>query len=210
MASRTKPYEAFGSYILFKKLESDSLGDLWRAARIDGGQLGPTLAVRRLSGGNREAMIASANAASQIVPQLTGTSFVREQVVGVAENVPFLTWDYQGGRSLRYIVDRARGGNGTQPNPLPLDQAIVIAEKVALSLATIADLRDGGGQRLWHGALLPHFVWISDDGEIRVGGQLLGTGLVASLGDPKLGAVIGRYFSPEYRSSCQAQNNTDV
>lgn len=206
MASRQKPYDAFGPYILFKKLETDSLGDLWRAARIDNGQLGPTLAVRRLSGGNREALAASAQAASQIVPQLTGTSFVRDQVVGVADGVPFLAWDYQGGRSLRYIIDKARGGNGTAPNPLPMDQAIVIAEKVALSLATMADLRDGGGQRLWHGALLPQFVWISDDGEIRVAGQLLGAGLVGSMGDQKVAGEIGRYFAPESRGATQPRN----
>jgi hypothetical protein len=42
---------------------------------------------------------------------------VRGQVAGVADNVPFLAWEYQGGRSLRYIVDRARGGNGTQARP---------------------------------------------------------------------------------------------
>src|SRR5204863_224087 len=34
MAARNKPYDQFGPYILFKKLESDSLGDLWRAGRI--------------------------------------------------------------------------------------------------------------------------------------------------------------------------------
>ena len=206
MASRNKPYDAFGPYILFKKLESDSLGDLWRAGRIDGGQLGPTLAVRRLSGGNREALTASVHAAAQIVPQLTGTSFVRDQVVGVADGVPFAAWDYQGGRSLRYIVDKARGGNGAQPIPLPLDQAIVIAEKVALSLATLADLRDGAGQRLWHGALLPQFVWISDDGEIRTGGQLLGSGLVTSLGDTRVSNEISRYFAPESRGAAQPRN----
>lgn len=209
MASKTKPYEAFGPYILFKKLEADSLGDLWRAGRIDEGQLGPTLALRRLSGGNREALTATAHAAKEIVPQLGGASFAREQVVGVADNTPFVAWDYQGGRSLRYIIDRARGGNGTNPNPLPLDQAIVIAEKVALSLATTADLRDGAGQRLWHGALIPQFVWISDDGEIRVAGQLLGAGIMASLGDQKVNGELARYFPPEARTVSQPRN-TDV
>jgi TonB family protein len=209
MASRTKPYESFGPYILFKKLEADALGDLWRAGRIDAGQLGPTLAVRRLTGGSREALIATAHAASEIVPQLAGTSFARDQVVGVADNTPFVAWDYQGGRSLRYIIDRARGGNGVSPNPLPLDQAIVIAEKVALSLATTADLKDGAGQRLWHGALLPQFVWISDDGEIRVAGQLLGAGIMASLHDPKVYGEVSRYFPPEARTVTQPRN-TDV
>jgi TonB family protein len=124
--------------------------------------------------------------------------------------VPHLAWEYAGGRSLRFIIDRARGGKDAPPNPLPLDQAMVIAEKAALSLATMADLKDSTGARLCHGALIPHFIWISDDGEIRVAGQQLGAGVIASLADPKVSAEIARYFSPEYRTSGQAQKNTDV
>lgn len=210
MAARNKPYDQFGPYILFKKLEADALGDSWRAGRLDGAQLGPTVALRRLTGGVREAMVANAMAVEQILPRINGTSFARDQHAGVIDGVPYVAWEYAGGRSLRHIIDRARGGKDHQPNPLPLDQAIVIAEKVALSLATMADLRDGGGTRLSHGALIPQFIWISDDGEIRVAGQQLGTGLIASLADPKLGADAGRYFSPEYRSTGQVQKNTDV
>lgn len=210
MATRNKPYEQFGPYILFKKLEADALGDLWRAGRIDGSQLGPTMAVRRMTGGTREAVTASAHAVAQILPLLSGTSFVRDQRAGVIDGIPFLAWDYAGGRSLRHIIDRARGGKDVAPNPLPLDQAIVIAEKVALSLATMADLRDTSGGRLFHGALVPQFIWISDDGEIRVAGQQLGGGLVASLRDPNLQADIGRYFSPEYRASARVEKHTDV
>jgi TonB family protein len=210
MAARNKPYDQFGPYILFKKLETDALGDSWRAGRIDGGQLGPVVALRRLSGGVREAIVANAQAAEQILPRINGTSFARDQHAGVIDGVPFVAWDYAGGRSLRHIIDRARGGKDHQPNPLPIDQAIVIAEKVALSLATMADLRDTTGARLNHGALIPQFIWISDDGEIRVAGQQLGSGLVSSLADAKLGADIGRYFSPEYRASGQPQKNADV
>jgi TonB family protein len=210
MATRNKPYEQFGPYILFKKLEADALGDLWRAGRIEGGQLGSTVALRRMSGGVREAVSANAHAVSQILPRISGTSFVRDQQAGIIDGVPFLSWDYAGGRSLRHIIDRARGSKDVQPNPLPLDQAIVIAEKIALSLATMADLRDTSGGRLFHGALVPQFIWISDDGEIRVAGQQLGGGLVASLQDPKVAADIGRYFSPEYRSTGQVQKHTDV
>lgn len=210
MATRNKPYDQFGPYILFKKLEADALGDLWRAGRIEGGQLGSTVALRRMSGGIREAVTANAHAVSQILPRISGTSFVRDQQAGLIDGVPFLSWDYAGGRSLRHIIDRARGGKDVQPNPLPLDQAIVIAEKVALSLATMADLRDTSGGRLFHGALVPQFVWISDDGEIRVAGQQLGGGLIASLQDPNVASDIGRYFSPEYRSTGQVQKHTDV
>lgn len=210
MAARNKPYDQFGPYILFKKLEADALGDSWRAGRIDGAQLGPTVALRRFTGGQREAMVVNAQAVEQILPRINGTSFARDQHAGVIDGVPFVAFEYAGGRSLRHIIDRARGGKDVKPNPLPLDQAIVIAEKVALSLATMADLRDAAGTRLSHGALIPQFIWISDDGEIRVAGQQFGSGLVASLGDPKVGADIGRYFSSEYRSSGQVQKNTDV
>ena len=117
--------------------------------------------------------------------------------------VPSIAHAYSGGRSLRHIIDRARGGSGITPNPIPIDQAILIAEKVALSLATTADLRHGG-VRLSHGALIPHFIWVSDDGEIRVAGQQLGKGLIASLKDSKIAGSIGRYFSPDYQNSGEA------
>jgi len=209
MAARNKPYDQFGPYILFKKLETDSLGELWRAGRVEGGQLAGTVALRRLSGGNRAEIARNAQAVSELLPQLSGHSFARDQVVGVLDGVPYVAYNYAGGRSLRHIVDRARGGNGTPPNPLPIDQAIVIAEKIALSLATIAELRDGSGTRLSHGALIPQFIWITDDGEIRVAGQQLGAGLMASLNDQKVSGDIARYFAPETRNGA-AIKNADV
>ncbi|HEV7923520.1 MAG TPA: TonB family protein [Thermoanaerobaculia bacterium] len=209
MAASKKPYEQFGPFILFRKLEQDALGDLWRAAAIENGQLGTAVALRRLTGGNREALVAAATAARDIAPLLSGTSFVKDQVIDVVGGVPFIAYEYAIGRSLRQIVDRARGGNGVTPNPIPIDQAIVIAEKVALSVATTADLRYLGN-RLSHGALIPHFVWISDDGEIRVAGQQLGKGIIASLKEPAFGAAISRYFSPEYQSSGESSKGSEV
>ncbi|HLJ74953.1 MAG TPA: hypothetical protein VKU62_10235, partial [Thermoanaerobaculia bacterium] len=61
MPGKTRPYEQFGPFILFKKLESDALGDLFRTARIDDRHLGPLVALRRLTGGNREALLHSAD-----------------------------------------------------------------------------------------------------------------------------------------------------
>jgi TonB family protein len=210
MAARNKPYEQFGPYILYKKLEADALGDLWRAGRIEGGELGATVALRRLSGGRREALLASTHAVSNILPRLSGASFVRDQHAGREDGIPFLTWEYAGGRSLRHVIARARGGEDSAPNPLPIDQAIAIAEKIALSLATMADFRETSGGRLSHGALIPHFVWITDEGEIRVAAQQIGPGLIASLDQPEVAAEIGRYFPPEYRSSGRVSRDTDV
>ncbi|HUP50420.1 MAG TPA: TonB family protein [Thermoanaerobaculia bacterium] len=208
MASKNKPYERFGPYLLFKKLESDALGDLFRAAPIDGDHLAPFVALRRLSGGNREALAAAAQTAQQVASSLSGPTFVKNQRIDVIAGTAALAYDYASGRSLRAVVDRARG-NGAPPNPIPLDQALVIAERVALSLATTAELRLGG-ERLLHGALIPQFVWISEDGEIRVAGQQLGPGIVASLHDEKVAAEIGRYLAPETHHTGAASRSTEV
>lgn len=209
MPGKSRPYEQFASYILFRKLESDALGELWRAGRIEDRHLGPLVAIRRLTGGNREALTESARDARDMAPLLTGSSFVKDQIIDVANGVPFVAHDYCGGRSLRHIIDRARGTGGVIPNPIPIDQAIAIAERVALSLTTTADLKHAGS-RLAHGALIPQFIWISDDGEIRVAGQQLGKGLIASLKDSKVAAAIGRYFSPEYQQSGEPTKASEV
>jgi TonB family protein len=209
MAAKNRPYEQFGSFILFKRLEGDSLGDVWRAGRIDGAQLGKTVAVHRLTGGKRDAFVACANEARTLAPLLTGTTFAKEQVIDVVNGIPFIAHEYGGGRSLRHIVDRARGANGAAPNPIPLEQAIVIAEKVALSLATTADLRYMGN-RLAHGGLVPQFIWIADDGEIRVAGQQLGKAMIASLADPKIHAELARYFAPEYQTLGEPTKSSEV
>lgn len=209
MAAKNKPYEQFGPYILFKKLETDALSELWRAAKVEGSTLGPLVALRRFPGGNRDALVSAAHASTSIVKQLSGTSFVKNQVIDAVGNVAFVAHDYDGGRSLRHIADRARGAAGTSPNPIPIDQAIVIAEKVALSLATTEDYRIDGG-RLAHGALIPQLIWITDDGEIRVAGQGLGSGLVASLKDARVAAELGRYVAPEMQQSGVATKASEV
>jgi TonB family protein len=207
--SKTRPYDQFGNYILFKKLEADPLSELWRAARIDDRHLGPLVALRRLIGGDRDAFVRAATDARDMIPLLSGSSFVKQQLIDVINGTPYIAHEYRGGRSLRHIVDRAHGAAGVTPNPVPIDQAIHIAERIALSLTTLNDLRYGGN-RLSHGALIPQFVWIEEDGEIRVAGQQLGRGLIASLKDAKVSAAIGRYFSPEYQHSGEPTQSSEV
>src|ERR1051325_349030 len=124
MASKSRPYEQFGSFILFKRLETDALGDLWRAGKIDGGQLAGPVAPRRLSGGNREAIAQSAAEAREIVPALSGTSFARAQAIDVVDGVPCISYEYAGGRPPRNIVHRARGGQNQIPKAVSTEQRL--------------------------------------------------------------------------------------
>src|SRR5262249_121524 len=123
--------------------------------------------------------------------------------------VPFMAHEYNGGRSLRYIVDRARGGNGGAPNPMPIDQAIHIAERGAPSLATLAALRPHG-RPPGPGAVVPPFILVREGGGSCVGGQQWGRGLIASLKDGKLATAVGRYFSPEYVHSGEPTQTSEV
>src|SRR5205085_3699110 len=66
------------------------------------------------------------------------------------------------------------------------------------------------GNRLIHGALIPQFVWISEDGEIRVAGQQLGKAFAASLKDPKFAAELGRYAAPELQGSGEPTKSSEV
>lgn len=209
MAAKNKPYEQFGPYVLFKKLETDSLGDLWRAARLTGANLSEAVALRRITGGDRAAFAAAASIAKEIAPQLNGSAFVREQVIDIIQGTPCVAHEYSGGRSLRHITERARGVNGANASPVPLDQAVAIAEKLAMSLETLGTMRFGGA-KLSHGAVPPHFVWLTDDGEIRVSGQMLGPGIVASLKDSKVAAEIGRYLAPEHQATGEPQKTSAV
>jgi|GEM_PF-497216 len=210
MAAKGKSYERFDSYLLLKKLESDPLSSLWRAASIEGGSLGPILALRRFEGGNRAALVESALTARAIVPLLSGASFVKNQTIDVsAGGVPYLTHEYGGGRSLRQIIDKARGGGSTPANPIPIDQALVVAERVALSLETTANLKYQG-TRLSHGAVIPQLVWINEDGETQVSGQQLGKGIVASLREPAVAGSLFRYFAPEVISSGEITKASEV
>src|SRR4029077_417338 len=83
---------------------------------------------------------------------------------------------------------------------LPVEHALLIAEKVATALdyaynTTIDD------DRTLHGLVWPGFVAVSDDGEIRLGGFGLAAGILPSLRRPRLSAEIAPYVAPEERES---------
>lgn len=209
MSAKPRPYESLGRYLLFKKLEDDAVGELWRAARIEGGAVGGFVALRKLSGGNRAALSRAIEHVRPIAPSISGPTFVKNQSVDSAADIPFLVHDYDGGRSLRHVVDKSRAQHAGHPNPIPVEQALAVLEKVALSVETISNLKYGGA-KLIHGALLPHFVWITDDGEVRTAGQQLGKGISQSLRVPDFAQAVGGFLAPEIHEGREASRSSDV
>jgi TonB family protein len=209
VAPKGKPYELFGSYLLFKKLESDRFSELWRAGEITNNTIQNTVVVRRFVSGDRELLKQAAEHARSVVAGVSGTTFVKGQKIGFVSGVPYLAHEYNGGRSLRTIVDKARGGTNGTPNPIPLDQSLAITEKLALSLETLSNMRFQG-QRLTHGALIPQFVWVSEEGEVRCAGQQLGKALMGAIKQPESAKELGGYLAPELRQAADFTKATDV
>jgi TonB family protein len=209
MAARPKPIQKFGPYLLLKELENDAFGQTWRAARIEGAEIAATVVLRRFTGGDREATRAAVDAAAALLPQIAGNAIAREQRVAVVDTVPVLEFEYVTGRSLRTILDRARGVGGANPNPIPPDQVLAIIDKIVASLEALGTLRSEKG-RLFHGALIPQFVWISDSGDIRVAGQLLGSALIRALATPAIAQQFAPYVAPEIRATGEPTKASEV
>lgn len=196
MATGTKPFDTFGPYILLRKLEEHSLGELWRAGKIEDGSI-RVVALHRLNRGSTEALRQAVLVASTTSAGISGTSIVRNQGFGVVDGTAVLEYDYNGGRTLRHIVTKARSeGN---PKPIPTDQALAIAERVATAVELVHNLKPNGYHAV-HGAVIPQFVWLEEDGEIRLAAQTLGKGVLASLSSPAVAGQLAPYIAPEVRS----------
>jgi len=58
--------------------------------------------------------------------------------------------------------------------------------------------------------LIPQFIWITEDGEVRVAGQKLGKGMIASLQETVVNSDVGTDYSPEYRNSGTPTKTSEV
>jgi TonB family protein len=194
-----RSYTLLGSYILFEQLEQNALSELWRAGRLVDDKVAEVVALRRFRGGDPRAMRSAAGEAKGIIGQIQGSAVVRGQRISSAEGHVLLEHEYAGGRSLQGILDRAASSeNG--PHPIPVDQAIAIAERLAASAEALQQVRLEES-RLVHGAIIPQFVWITEDGEVRLAGHLLAKGILASLKDQAVRGEITPYIAPELRTS---------
>jgi TonB family protein len=203
-----RPYSLLGSYILFKQLEENSLSELWRAGRLEDGEVSEVVALRRFRGGDPRAMRTVAGEAKGVIGQIQGSAVVRGQRISSAEGHVLLEHEYSGGRSLQGILDRANSSeNG--PHPIPVDQAIAIAERLAASAEALQQVRLGDS-RLVHGAIVPQFVWVTEDGEVRLAGHLLAKGILASLKDQAVRAEFTPYIAPELRTSSVPTQAGDI
>jgi TonB family protein len=124
-----------------------------------------------------------------------GQAVAKGAVLGIVEDTPFAGIDYMPGRTLDALLASSEQG----PAPLPIEHALLITEKVLISLEAAKAFAKHTGAP--HGFLVPAFISVSNDGDIRVYGGGLGPGLLPSLANARARAAFAPYIAPEVASS---------
>lgn len=187
----------FGPFVLTRHLETDPLGSLYRAGTATGAQLAPFLLMRVFDGAgiNQAALVPAMEEASEYLEVVRGPAVAKGAVLGIVDDVPFAGIEYVPGRTL----DRLFSGEGQGPIPLPVEHALLIAEKLLVALEAGKPFEKKMGAP--HGFLTPGFVTISNDGDVRVFGAGLGSGLLPSLKSTPIRSAFAPYIAPEVLAS---------
>ena len=197
--------DQFGNYLLLKKLSEDALGESFRAGRIGKQGLERVVLLRVFNGqgldGEKLGLKMQARAAVQ--QALKSPNLGQGVDLGQVRGVPYVAYDYVSGRSLAQLAEQA----AKKRMPMPLDHALLMAERIALGLAVAYETRLGD-ERLLHGFVTPHLVLVSNEGELRLLGFEASTGLRESAGHPLVKEGVGRYLAPELAAG-QAPSKAD-
>ncbi|MBW3565750.1 MAG: TonB family protein [Acidobacteria bacterium] len=204
MASPDKPYARYGPYILLRMLEESVWTQTWRAGRLVNQNLEENVTLLRFNHGDLEGLAHAMKATQPPAGEVAEAAVAGGQRYDVIGFDPVITWNYTGGRSLRHLLRIAGGDQSNHPNPIPIDQALAIAERLAQALE--ASSRKGTR----HGALLPSFVWMDDDGGLHIVGHGLHAGILGSLADPLIRDSIGGFFAPELVESGEPTPSSEV
>lgn len=196
----------FGPYVLTRQLGADPLGGVYRAGTASGPNLAPFQLIRVFEGAgvDEAALVPSMEDASEYLEVVRGPAVAKGAVLGIVEDVPFAGIEYVPGRTL----DRLFSGEGQGSIPLPVEHALLIAEKLLVALEAGKPFEKKMGAP--HGFLTPGFVSISNDGDVRVYGAGLGAGLLPSLKKPAVLAAFGPYIAPEVIASGKPSSAGDI
>ena len=195
----------FGRYLLVAELGRDAMGSVYRALRLTGERDFARLRVFESPEISEDSVLDAIEANGEIHSFLKNPAIARGVQMDAADGAPYLAWNEPTGRTLDVILARAR----VTRQAIPIEHALLIAEKVAMALDhaynTMLD-----GERTLHGLVWPGFVSISDDGEARLTGFGLAAGFFPSLSRDRFAREVAPYLAPEERERQVVARNSDV
>ncbi len=195
----------FGQYTLTAALGEDALGRVYRAVRSSPDRAFVRLRVLESPELSGEALLDAIEENGEVHEFLKNAAIARGVEMDAVEGVPFIAWNEPNGRTLDALVAKCRAAG----RKIPVEHALLIVEKIATALDHAFNTTIDGDRTL-HGLVWPGFVAISDDGEIRLGGFGLATGVLPALGKPGLARAIAPYVAPEARERGVTAKNSDV
>lgn len=199
--------QAFGDYLLFRKLSTDALGDTYRAGKRGPQGIDRVVLLRQFNGpGLDRAALAATLGERRGIHQALQNPHIGEGVdAGRIGETPFASWEYISGKNLRELL----AATVERSFPLPIEHALFIAERMTFGLSAAYAMRHQDS-RVHHGFLVPELVELSNEGEVRVLGFEAGMGLRRSLEASGLRQAFGRYLAPEVGPGTPPSSAEDV
>jgi TonB family protein len=200
-------YRRFASFLRFKEVLSDPLGHLDRAGEFNVAGLHRAVWLRIFDRPSipTEDVISAFERAQKIADTIQSTSLPSGATYVVDEGTPALAIDYAASQPLTRVFDRV-----TQEQfPTPVDNALLITDKIALALsATLTAEVDG--DRVVHGFLHPGLIFVSSDGEVAVSAFGVAEQLLALIDDTESANHILPYLAPEVLQTRAPSRRGDV
>ena len=199
--------EQFGKYLLLKKLTEDSLGETFRAGML-GNQGMERVVLLRIFNGQaiNGARLWEAVSDRDGVQQVLRSPNIGEGVeLGEIQGIPYTAYDYVSGKNLANLLQQA----AKKQSFIPTEHALLITERIALALALAGESRFKGA-RILHGFLVPQLVMISNEGETRLVGFEIASGLRGFSANPVVRQHFGRYLSPEAMAGEAVESSDDI
>ena len=162
-------YSVFASYLQFKEVLSDPLGHLYRAGEFDASGVHRSVWLRVFDRPLIESadVVARFDRADAIANAVQSTPVAGIDCV-VDDGTPAIATDFVASQPLSRVLDRV----AHEQFPIPVDNALLIAEKIAVAL-TATLMVEVDGERVVHGFLRPSLIFLTNDGEGFVGEFLL-------------------------------------
>ncbi|MEN8164767.1 MAG: TonB family protein, partial [Acidobacteriota bacterium] len=129
----------------------------------------------------------------------TGVSYHTENGISA------MAFEYTASQPLARLFEKVK----EEGFPVPVDNALLIMEKLALGLSSALVL-ESGGQALAHGFLHPGMVVVTNDGEGIISGFGVAESLLGLLDQPDTAENVRPYLAPEVLLSRAASKKGDV
>ena len=199
-----KQPDRFGPFLLFQQTESTGYRSCYRAGITKGRAVDRIVRLEIYDKPDLDPvrLLSHFDAAARLQNELRDPHIAVGAGIGEVGGTPFAAYDFELGTTLTAFSSAAR----QRSFPVPLDQALFIAERVALALAAAHRVEDDG-EPVLHTFLTPDSILLSNVGEVRVCGFEVGRALREQLAQHPLFAP---YTSPESRAGQSALPQDDV